>query len=109
MQRGFLESERGADGKVYVRVDTGQTRHDERQDTGETAGQTGHDEVSAAKDETIELLREQLEAERAANRENRRLLAAALERMPELESVQHHEQGESHSHGSPQTSEGRIP
>jgi hypothetical protein len=33
-----------------------------------------------AKDDTIRILREQLAAEREANRENRRLLLAALER-----------------------------
>ncbi len=34
----------------------------------------------------VDDLREQLRAEREANRENRRLLAAALERIPELEA-----------------------
>ena len=43
-------------------------------------------ELVDAKDETIHVLREQLEAERAANRENRRLLAAALERIPAIEA-----------------------
>jgi hypothetical protein len=43
----------------------------------------------AAKDQTISLLREQLEAERTANRENRRLLAAALERIPEISAPEH--------------------
>ena len=34
----------------------------------------------------VKYLREQLDAEREATRENRRLLAAALERIPELEA-----------------------
>ncbi len=36
--------------------------------------------------ELIAVLREQLAAEREANRENRRLLAAALERIPAIEA-----------------------
>jgi hypothetical protein len=40
----------------------------------------------AAKDETINLLRSQLEAEREANRENRRIIAGLVQRVPELEA-----------------------
>ncbi|PLS86915.1 MAG: hypothetical protein CYG60_04710, partial [Actinobacteria bacterium] len=39
-------------------------------------------------DETIEALRDQLEAERAANRENRRIIAGLIERVPALEAPQ---------------------
>jgi len=35
----------------------------------------------------VSYLRDQLDQEREANRENRRLLAAALERIPELEAA----------------------
>ena len=44
--------------------------------------QSASDALTSAKDETIAVLREQLEAERAAHAESRRLLAAALERIP---------------------------
>ena len=40
---------------------------------------------SLRSDETIRTLREQLESERRANEENRRLLAALIQRVPELE------------------------
>jgi hypothetical protein len=40
----------------------------------------------AAKDETINLLRSQLEAEREANRENRRIIAGLVQRVPGLEA-----------------------
>jgi hypothetical protein len=40
----------------------------------------------SAKDETIYILTQQLEAERQAHAEARRLLAAALERIPALEA-----------------------
>jgi hypothetical protein len=79
IKRGSLEGDKGEDGKVYVWLDLGQTVNPE--------------DVSAAtlvqaKDETIALLRQQLEQEREANRENRRLLAAALERIPAIEAPQ---------------------
>jgi hypothetical protein len=78
IERGSLHREKRADGRVYVRVDSVETRTD----TGETAGQRLTEQYEAR----IEELREQLASEREANRENRRLLAAALERIPELEA-----------------------
>jgi len=42
----------------------------------------------SAKDETIAVLREQLEAEREAHREARRIIAGLVQRMPELEAPQ---------------------
>jgi len=66
--RGTLEYEK-ADGKVYVWLDDGAPRSDT-------------DALISSKDETIGVLREQLEAERRAHAEARRLLAAALERIP---------------------------
>src|SRR5215217_7241313 len=75
VQRGTLDSDKGEDGRVYVWLDVGQT--DNPEDVSASA-------LIEAKDETIEFLRQQLAQEREANRENRRLLAAALERIPEL-------------------------
>lgn len=69
--RGTLEAEK-VDGKVYVWLDDG-------------APQSADDALISSKDETIAVLREQLEAERSAHAEARRLLAAALERIPALE------------------------
>jgi len=62
--RGTLESEK-ADGKVYVWLDDGAPRSDT--------------------DRLISTLEEQLRLEREAHAEARRLLAAALERIPALE------------------------
>ena len=59
---------------------------------GEGQAPTGHRQDSepnaliSAKDETIAMLREQLQAERHAQAEARRLLAAALERIPAIEA-----------------------
>jgi hypothetical protein len=77
LSRGKLESIREGD-RVYVLLDTDTTRaqHDMPQSESSV--------LMSAKDETIATLREQLAAERRANEENRRLLAAALERIPQI-------------------------
>ena len=85
VQRGTLESDKGQDGKVYVWLDLAQT----------VSASDSHLSLLAAKDETIEFLRRELEAERDANRENRRLLAAALERIPAIEAPASPEPSES--------------
>ncbi len=59
-----------------------------------------------ALEDRIASLERQLEAERAANRENRRLLAAALERIPAIEAPR----DEPHApETAPETSEGASP
>jgi hypothetical protein len=76
--RGSLESSR-EDGHVLVWLDDGET------EAGHEA-QVDREALIEAKEETIRTLREQLEAERRANEENRRLLAALVQRVPELEA-----------------------
>jgi hypothetical protein len=79
VRRGSLQSEKDPDGRVYVWVD---------EDSSET--KPGLDSepsmLTSAKDETIYILTQQLEAERQAHAEARRLLAAALERIPAIEA-----------------------
>jgi hypothetical protein len=72
IQRGTLESEK-ADGKVYVWLDDGAPRSDT-------------DALISEMRAHNDTLREQLQAARNAHAEARRLLAAALERIPALES-----------------------
>jgi excisionase family DNA binding protein len=82
VRRGSLDSARGDDGRVYVwvNVDESETKHEPN---GESTA------LVSAKDETIRVLTEQLQAERQAHAEARRLLAAALERIPpQLEAPQ---------------------
>jgi excisionase family DNA binding protein len=76
VKRGTLPHDKGEDGRVYVYLDTGTD--------GGTDGVPHHadSELISAKDETIHVLTEQLEAERQAHAEARRLLMAALERIP---------------------------
>jgi excisionase family DNA binding protein len=81
VRRGSLESEKDPDGRVYVWVDG---------DSSETKpGLDGEPSMLiSAKDETIRILTQQLESERRANEENRRIIAALTSRIPELEAPQ---------------------
>jgi|SRR5215216_1611123 len=75
VKRGTLPSTREG-GRLYVLLNVDPTPEPERPHDGT------HDRTS----ELIDTLREQLEAERQAHAEARRLLAAALERMPAIEA-----------------------
>jgi hypothetical protein len=83
IKRGTLEQERHS-GTVYVLLDADQSANRPRPDTDQTANWSRSDSAAliSAKDETITTLRDQLEAERQAHAEARRLLMAALERIP---------------------------
>ncbi len=80
VERGTLRSDKGADGRRYVYLDTGaDTVTDEGADTSATGARDALTSELRAHNDT---LREQLEAERQAHAEARRLLMAALERIP---------------------------
>jgi hypothetical protein len=66
VKRGTLEAEKGPDGRLYVFLDDDQESTQPRSDA----------------DRLISTLEEQLRLEREAHAEARRLLAAALERIP---------------------------
>ena len=86
VQRGTIAHEKDSDGRVWILLDTDRPRHDTDQDT------TGHrqdrepDPLISAKDETIATLREQLQAERQAHAEARRIIAGLVERIPAIEA-----------------------
>jgi len=97
IKRGSLDSEKSPEGKVYVWLDSpdegrtnGRTGSDARSNNNEDLSQTvsgrRSDALLNSLEDQVSYLRDQLALEREANRENRRLLAAALERIPELES-----------------------
>jgi hypothetical protein len=82
VRRGSLASEKGKDGRVHVFVEPDRdSDHPRVEDEG--SGPRGP--LIAAKDETIEILREQLQAEREAHAEARRIIAALTSRIPEIE------------------------
>jgi hypothetical protein len=75
VKRGTLPSTREG-GRLYVLLNTDPTPEPGRP----------HDRTHDRTSELIDTLREQLEAERQAHAEARRLLAAALERIPAIEA-----------------------
>jgi hypothetical protein len=83
LSRGTLRSVKEG-GTVYVLLEADRTRH-----TGDSSsdrpGDTSHTLLEEMRGR-IEDLREQLRAERRANAENRRIIAALTSRIPELEA-----------------------
>jgi hypothetical protein len=99
MRRGKLRREEGEYGTVYVLLDAkdahdGQEGHPTAEDGHGTGTPTGGNSRETVEDgplvgelrERVRSLETQLDHERQANRENRRLLAAALERIPAIEA-----------------------
>lgn len=95
VKRGTLPSERADDGTVYVLVEGDQVATDHQPTADPPRDQS---ELVDELRDRIESLERQLEDANTRDRENRRLLAAALERMPELES---HEQREGRDRSDP--------
>jgi hypothetical protein len=82
LSRGTLDSAK-EDGTVYVLLDADRARH-----TDDVSHDIPGDAEAliSAKDETIRVLGEQLEAEREASAELRRIVAGLVQRVPELEA-----------------------
>ena len=84
VHRGTIPYERDEQGRVWILLDTGRPRQDatgHRQDTGQPQYEPDDALISEMR-EHIEDLRAQLEAERQAHAEARRLLLSALEKIP---------------------------
>jgi hypothetical protein len=82
IRRGTLESDKDADGRVYVLLDLDTELSGEPSDNA-----SGGDPVHEMLREQNQMLREQLVEAHAANRENRRIIAALTQRIPELEAT----------------------
>jgi hypothetical protein len=80
ISRGTIPHERDEDGRVWVLLDTDQDPTSKVQDTDQP--QSDSAELISELRARISSLEYQLEQERQANSEHRRLLAAALERIP---------------------------
>ena len=95
IKRGTLRSTKAEDGTIFVYLDDhDQTNGRPRQAANET--QPDHDRPEPDADqlqpvpdqsELIRVLHDQLESEREANRENRRIIAILASRVPELEAA----------------------
>jgi hypothetical protein len=105
IKRGTLTAERSEEGRVWVLLgaDRPSTRRD--QPTDQPTDQPIESDVLISEMRArIESLEHQLELERDANRENRRLLAAALERIPPaIEAPRGEEYSPSEARESPET------
>jgi len=85
VSRGTIAHEKGEDGRVWVTLDADQDTASKVRDTDQP--QSDKDALISEMRERVASLERQLESERQANSEHRRLLAAALERIPpQLES-----------------------
>jgi excisionase family DNA binding protein len=82
IHRGKLRSEKDARGTTWVWVDRSETVRDGSQGPS----QTDRDELVSEMRERIADLRVQLEAERTASAELRRIVAALTQRIPEIEA-----------------------
>jgi hypothetical protein len=80
VQRGTIPHERDRDGRVWILLDTGRPRQDTVQDT--VKPQSDSAALISEMRAHNATLQAQLEAERQAHAEARRLLMAALERIP---------------------------
>jgi len=93
-RRGSIRSEKDPAGRVYVYLNDGSSKTKHRLDGEPTA-------LISAKDETIAVLREQLEAEREAHREARRIIAGLVSRVPELSAPASADQAPAETDESP--------
>jgi hypothetical protein len=79
VKRKTLRSELGTDGRRYVFLNG--------EDNGDGRGEdVGTDALIAELRENLAYLRSQLDQEREANRENRRIIAGLVQRVPELDA-----------------------
>ena len=93
VHRGTIPYERDEQGRVWILLGTGRPRQDatgHRQDTGQPQYEPDDALISEMR-EHIEDLRAQLEAERQAHAEARRLLLSALEKIPPAIEAPTHE------------------
>ena len=80
VQLGTIPHERDREGRVWILLTTGRPRQENVQD--DVRPPSDSTALISAKDETIATLREQLEAERQAHAEARRIIAGLVERIP---------------------------
>jgi hypothetical protein len=84
VQRGTIPYKKDSDGRVWIVLDAVQDPAGHRQDTDQP--QSDSSALISAKDETIAALHDQLEAERQAHAEARRIIAGLVERIPAIEA-----------------------
>jgi hypothetical protein len=84
IQRGSLEKEMGRDGRVYVYLDL-------RRDMSHPESQAHRDPLVEELRDRLRFLEDQLQQANDRDRENRRIIAALTQRIPEIEAPREHE------------------
>ena len=114
IQRGTIPHERHEDGRVYVLLDEASTLQDnvqeaasKVQDDGPVQYRTGQDELVHSLQDQVEYLRREVEVWQEEAKRKDHLLAAALERIPELEAPR--ETSRSARTPSVDTGKGEVP
>lgn len=106
VRRGTLRSDKGEDGRVYVYLDpTADTVHHEPEVEG---GDAARELVEVLRAQ-VEDLRGRLDRETEANRENRRIIAGLIERVPELEAPAREPEARESPLGAEEVGEGSSP
>ena len=105
VQRGTIPHERDRDGRVWILLDTGRPRQDTDQDTDRPQSDSAA-LISEMRAHNA-TLQAQLEAERQAHAEARRIIAGLVERIPAIEAPQ--EARESPETGEEQQGRGNVP
>lgn len=83
VQRGTISHEKDADGRVWILMDTGRPRQDL---TGLDRTKTGQHACRGTPRSAAVRRERQLEAERQAHAEARRIIGGLVQRIPELEA-----------------------
>jgi hypothetical protein len=112
VRRGTIDHEKDETGRLLVYVDEAELERNEAQDTSVDAYLTLLQEQIEQLRNDVTDWKEQLREEREANRENRRLLLAALERLPpalEAPEEASSEATEGRQSASERSSQGRTP
>jgi hypothetical protein len=86
IKRGTLKSVK-VGGRTHALLDADKTRPDADRTDAPTSGGSESNALTSALEARIESLERQLEAEREANRENRHIIAALTNRIPQLEAA----------------------
>jgi hypothetical protein len=109
VQRGTIPHERDRDGRVWILLDTGRPRQDTVQDTAKPQSDSAA-LISEMRAHNA-TLQAQLEAERQAHAEARRIIAGLVERIPAIEAPQEASESsetaeEQQGRGQPQSAAG---
>ncbi len=90
IRRGTIRYDTGEDGRLYVYIDTSTSNAgeytDKSKDKSESEPSESLERLISSQEAQLDYLRDQLQQERDANRENRRIIAGLTQRIPQLES-----------------------